>query len=139
MSKTTEYLPRTLAVQLLTEAQKDPEREVCGLISSHNGTPTRLIPIDNIASTPGTLFEMDPQQQIEAMREIREQGDELWAIYHSHPHAPATPSTKVLNGAAYPEALYLVISLNTEGVLEMQGFQLEKQQFIPVALETTDY
>lgn len=131
-----EYLPRELAVQLLVEAQREPEQEVCGLIATRDGGPHRLIPIQNIAAEPGTLFEMEPQAQIEAMRAIREQGETLWAIYHSHPHAPAVPSAKDLADTAYPEALYLVISLNTEGVMEMGGYRLQQGHFEPVALET---
>ncbi|MBT3197697.1 MAG: M67 family metallopeptidase [Gammaproteobacteria bacterium] len=135
----SEHLPRTLALQLLTEAQKSPQREVCGMISGQGTLPKRLIPIQNIATTPETLFEMEPQQQIHALREIREQGEQLWAIYHSHPQAPATPSPRDLAEAAYPDALYLVISLNTEGVLEIRGFRLGETQFDEVALEVTDY
>ncbi len=131
-----EYLPRDLAVQLLTEAQRNPEQEICGLIAAKSGAPQRLIPVKNIATEPSVLFEMDPQQQIEAMRTIREQDEELWAIYHSHPHAPAAPSAKDLADAAYPEALYLVISLNTEGVMEMGGYRLQEEAFQPVTLET---
>ncbi len=131
-----EYLPRDLAVQLLTEAQKTPEREVCGLIAAREGTPQRLIPIENIATDPASLFEMEPQQQIQAIKEIRESNETLWAIYHSHPHAPAAPSAKDLADAAYPEALYLVISLNTEGVMEMGGYRLQDNDFKAVALET---
>ena len=131
-----EYLPRDLAVQLLTEAQRTPEREVCGLIAARDGTPQRLIPIENITTDPESLFEMAPQQQIKAMKQIRESGETLWAIYHSHPNAPAAPSARDLADAAYPEALYLVISLNTEGVMEMGGYRLEEGTFKTVALET---
>ena len=66
---------------------------------------------------------------------MRENGEELFAIYHSHPHAPATPSATDLQQAAYPTALYLIISLNTKGVLELQGFRLHRQQVTPVELE----
>lgn len=135
----SEFLPRTLAVKLLAEAQRSQQQEVCGVISSHQGVAHQLFPIENIATEPERLFEMEPQQLIEALRSIREEGDALWAIYHSHPDAPATPSSRDLLDANYPDALYLVISLNTEGVLEMRGFRLQNNQFIEVALETSDY
>ncbi|MBT3308799.1 MAG: M67 family metallopeptidase [Gammaproteobacteria bacterium] len=135
----SEFLPRSLAVKLLAEAQQHPQQEVCGLISSHNGVANQLFPIENIANRPERLFEMEPQQQIEAMRQIREQGSSLWAIYHSHPDAPAAPSAKDLADASYADALYLVISMNTEGVLEMRGFRLQSDIFNEVALETSDY
>lgn len=56
------------------------------------------------------------------MRSIREQHEQLLAIFHSHPHAPAQPSATDLEYALYPDVLNLIISLNTKGLLEMRGF-----------------
>ena len=78
---------------------------------------------------------MEPAAQIEAMRRMREGGEELFAIYHSHPHAPAEPSAQDLQEAAYPEALYLIVSLDTKGVLEMRGFRLHHGEVDRVDLE----
>ncbi len=118
-------LPRTLVNQLLTHAQSSPEQEVCGLISTRNGAPHKVYRINNAAEQPQRLFAMEPEQQINAMREMREAGEDLFAIYHSHPHSPAQPSLTDLQESAYPEALYLIISLDTEGVLQLKGFYLD--------------
>jgi proteasome lid subunit RPN8/RPN11 len=67
---------------------------------------------------------MAPKEQLSAIKEMRESGEELFAIYHSHPTAPATPSASDIEQSAYPEAYYLIISLNTKGVLEMRCFKL---------------
>jgi proteasome lid subunit RPN8/RPN11 len=117
-------LPRSLVTKILSHAQHTPESEVCGLIGARDGVPEAVYPITNVADTPQSLFAMDPAAQIEAMRQMRLSGEELFAIYHSHPHAPAQPSRRDLEEAAYPQALYLIVSLNTKGVLEMQGFRL---------------
>jgi len=116
-------LPISLVNKILTHAQHSPESEVCGLIASRDGLPITLYPIPNVADVPERLFAMDPAAQIEAMRQMREGGEELFAIYHSHPHAPAQPSARDLEEAAYPQVLYLIVSLDTKGVLEMQGFR----------------
>lgn len=118
-------LPRTLVNKILAHAQHSPEDEVCGLIGAEDDKAVDIYPVKNVAEDPHTLFQMDPKQQIDAMREMREQGHELFAIYHSHPHTPAAPSATDLEQANYPDALYLIISLNTTGVLEMRGFHLE--------------
>ncbi len=131
-------LPRPLVNQLLAHAQSRPEEEVCGLIGAHADQPERLYPVANVARTPGRLFQLDPQGQIDAMRAMREAGQTLFAIYHSHPHAPARPSPTDLTEAAYPEALYLIISLNTKGVLEMRGWRLMDGTAREVALETVE-
>ncbi|MGM0594050.1 MAG: Mov34/MPN/PAD-1 family protein [Pseudomonadota bacterium] len=127
-------LPRELINQLLAHAQHSPEAEVCGLIGSRDERAFNVYPVDNVATEADHLFAMDPQQQIEAMRRMREAGEALFAIYHSHPHAPAEPSARDLREAAYPEALYLIISLNTEGVLEMRGFRLNRGEVMNVDL-----
>jgi len=123
-------LPRTLVNQLLTHAQQNPESEVCGLISGQGGHAVRIYPAVNISAQPGHLFDMDPEAQIDSMRHMRECGDELFGIYHSHPYSPPEPSPEDLDKAAYPDALYLIISLDTKGVLQMRGYYLGEDKKI---------
>ncbi|MBD9362117.1 M67 family metallopeptidase [Methylomonas fluvii] len=128
-------LPRKLTNQLLHLAQRSPDTEVCGLIGADiNGMPASCYPVDNSAATPATRFLLDASQQIEAMRQIREKGETLFAIYHSHPHTPAQPSPTDIQEASYPDALHLIISLNTKGVLEMRGFKMAGDSAEEVAL-----
>lgn len=127
-------LPRPLVNKLLAHAQQSPESEVCGLVGCGAGGAYSVYPVANVASEADHLFAMEPKGQIDAMRRMRENGEELFAIYHSHPHAPAEPSLRDLEEAAYPEALYLIISLNTKGVLEMRGFRLKGGQVASVEL-----
>ena len=128
-------LPRILVNQLLHQAQNSPDQEICGLIGARFGAPSSCYPVSNISENPQRLFLMDPKDQIEAMRRIREQREELFAIYHSHPTSPAIPSTTDISLAAYPETLQIIISLNTRGVLEMRGFRLaDNAQVSEVAL-----
>lgn len=128
-------IPRLIVNGILSHAQHSPEQEICGLIAARDGRPTRCVRVKNASREPGHLFAMDPKEQIDAMREFREQGEELFGIYHSHPHAPAAPSPRDLAEAAYPEALYLIVSLNTKGVLEMRGFHLRDHEVEGVDLE----
>ncbi|MCF6210512.1 MAG: M67 family metallopeptidase [Gammaproteobacteria bacterium] len=119
------HFPRPLINQILQQAQQAEDSEVCGLVSARGGQPVHCYPVANAAEKPAHRFRMHPQQQIEAMRQIREQGEELFAIYHSHPHTPAQPSATDLREATYPDTLYIIISLATEGTLEMRGFRLK--------------
>lgn len=120
-------LSRKLTSQLLHLAQISPDAEICGLVSSKNNIPTQCYPIENIAEQPKNRFTLDPKQQIAAMKHMRENGEDLFAIYHSHPSAPACPSTLDLAEATYPEALHFIISLNTKGILELRAFRIEAQ------------
>jgi proteasome lid subunit RPN8/RPN11 len=123
--KTTEIqIPRKLTQQLLHHAQNSPTSEVCGLIGAKNNCPCSCYPIKNSAQQPETKFLLDAQQQIAAQVAMREKGEELFAIYHSHPTAPALPSQTDIDLANQPDVLHLIISLNTKGVLEMRGFRI---------------
>jgi len=127
-------IPRKLANQLLHLAQQSPNLEVCGLISSKAGLAQHCYPINNVAENPAQHFLLDTSQQISAMSKMRENKQELFAIYHSHPTAPAVPSSEDLALAAYPAALYLIISLNTKGILEMRGFKINKDSAQEISL-----
>lgn len=117
-------IPRPLATRLLFEAQKRPDEEVCGLVGARGEVPCSLYPVVNAAAERTRRFEMDPRGQIEAMKTMRERGETLWAIYHSHPDAPPEPSARDLAELGYPNALYLIISLTIKGVLEMRGWRM---------------
>lgn len=118
-------LPRKLTNRLLHLAQISPDNEICGLIGADvNGKPTSCYPIANSADTPRNRFLLDAGQQIAAMKQMRVKDERLFAIYHSHPSAPAIPSTTDIEQASYPEALHLIISLNTKGVLELRAFKI---------------
>jgi proteasome lid subunit RPN8/RPN11 len=131
-------LPRVIVNQLLRHAQQSPSDEVCGLIGAKDGVAVHCYAIANVASAPQRLFAMDPAQQIAAMRAMRELGETLFAIYHSHPTDPSYPSHTDLRQANYPEALYLIISLRTKGVLEMRGFRLSGETVIEIPLEVAE-
>ena len=127
-------IPRTLANRLLTLAQLKPDAEVCGLISKNMENKYQVYPVNNIAENTHNVFEMDPQQQINAFKLIREKQQTLFAIYHSHPDSSAIPSAKDLRDATYNEALNIIISLNTKGVLDMRAYFYKKDKVESVDL-----
>ena len=125
MNPTEISLPRKLINQLLHLAQISPEQEICGLVGANaQGKPCSCYPIRNSADTPQQRFLLDASQQISAMKLIREKGETLFAIYHSHPNTPAIPSVSDIEQAVYPEVLHFIISLNTKGVLELRAFKI---------------
>lgn len=69
----------------------------------------QFFPGTNIEGSP-SRFTMDPTEVVAALREIREAGQCLGAIVHSHLQGPATPSTTDLREAQYPDALLMIAS-----------------------------
>lgn len=120
-------LHRPLVNQLLHFAQASPGKEVCGLIGVDRQQNYSFYPVPNIAETPDCRFAMEPHAQIAALRELRERESDLFAIVHSHPSSTAEPSATDISEIGYPEALYLIISLNTRGVLEMRAYRFDER------------
>lgn len=123
MTRRTVQIPRTLVNQLLHQAQLSPSQEVCGLVGQRGGL-SECYPIENVATDASVLFALNASEQLAAFKSMEQKGQTLFAIYHSHPSSPPVPSDIDIEEANYSEALYLIISLNTKGVLEMRGFYL---------------
>ncbi|MBL4711334.1 MAG: M67 family metallopeptidase, partial [Gammaproteobacteria bacterium] len=124
MKPTTETLslPRPMVNKILAHAQKNPNIEVCGLIGNDTELNKTYYPIDNISKNPNCRFLMDAPQQISAMKKMRDKQQQLFAIVHSHPTENAVPSQLDIDESSYKKAYYIIISLNTKGVLEMRAF-----------------
>jgi len=137
MTQTIQF-PRKIINQLLHSAQLNPEQEICGLVSAKEGIAHRCYSIDNQAEQSAIRFQMNPQQQIDSLRQIRENNEQLFAIYHSHPTAPAVPSTIDSEQLSYPEIIQLIISLNTKGILEIRGFKSIDGELKPINLVLSD-
>ena len=127
-------IPRTIINQILAHAQCSAEEEICGLISEKNGSVQRCYPIHNVATNPVALYRMDGKEQIDAMRQMRENNENLFAIYHSHPHSEAYPSATDLSEAQYPDVVYIIVSLNTKGVLDLRAYKLNGTQITPLEI-----
>jgi proteasome lid subunit RPN8/RPN11 len=134
---TTLSLPRPLVNKVLAHAQQNSEVEVCGLIGKDASANKEYYPIANISQTPNNHFLMDAPQQINAMKKMRDKQQQLFAIVHSHPSTEATPSPLDIEQSSYKDVFYLIISLNTEGVLEMRAYvqQQDSMQEIELVLE----
>ena len=71
-----------------------------------------VVRVANSAASP-LRYEMDPQEQFNALKAIEDEGDELLGIYHSHTKSAAYPSqTDVNQAVAWPEQVYVIVSLS---------------------------
>lgn len=108
---------------MIAHVQAEYPLEACGLLSGNGRFVQHLYRIDNILNSP-TAYEMDPQQQIQAMIEFESRGETMLAIFHSHPTGPQLPSETDIHQAYYPEALYLIISLENKEEPVTRAFQI---------------
>ncbi|MGB8643785.1 MAG: M67 family metallopeptidase [Anaerolineae bacterium] len=123
---------------LIAQARRDAPNETCGLIGGREGRAERLYPLANEAEHPQVEYRGAALQQLEAMRDMETQEQELLAIYHSHPASPAFPSPTDVERAFYPDAVYIVISLMHPRAAQVRGFTIQNAQVTEVTLEITE-
>ena len=129
-------LPKALAAEILAHARADQPAEACGLIAGQAGKAKRLYRIPSDDPSP-TSYYMNPQALFNAMQEMEENGQDLLAIYHSHPTSPAYPSATDIQLAFYPESFYLIVSLQVAQHPEVRAFQIQDGAVAEVSLVTT--
>jgi proteasome lid subunit RPN8/RPN11 len=97
--------------------------EGCGLIACDAAGAVKLYPGTNTAASE-TRYNMDLAEVVAAFDEIDRCDWQLGAIYHSHPHSPAKPSTTDLSYAFYPDALMVIVSFESDPP-DTRAFQVD--------------
>jgi proteasome lid subunit RPN8/RPN11 len=96
--------------EIVEQALREFPNEACGVIAGEAGVPVKVFPMRNADASPVT-YRLDGKEQLKIFDELDERGWDLWAIYHSHTHSEAYPSETDRRLAFYPEARYLLVSL----------------------------
>ena len=114
--------------EILAHAQETNPSECCGLIGgSDNGSSQSIYRLTNVARNTEVAYEAAPEQLFAAQRQMRERGQTLLAIYHSHPRSSdPTPSETDVRLAYYPSAKYLIIGL-AGGEPVVKAFAISEQ------------
>jgi [CysO sulfur-carrier protein]-S-L-cysteine hydrolase len=139
MSSETEselQIPAALWRVMLAHGQVEYPLEACGLLGGRNGRVCHLYAIENHLRSP-VRYEMDPLQQIQALLHLEDQGDDLLAIYHTHPHGPETPSPTDVDLATFSAVVYVIVSLTERANPIVRGFYITHGEVSEVALTTT--
>lgn len=119
--------------QIVRHAQAARPLEGCGLLIGHDRSVNRFVPVTNKLGSP-TAYEMDPAELISALRALRESGESLLAIYHSHPTGVAMPSSRDVERAYYPEAAHIIVSLASPESPVVRGFRIVDARAIEIEL-----
>lgn len=104
------------------------------MVGGRDGEASVVHRVENSAASP-LRFQMDPKGQYDAWKAIEDSGLELLAIYHSHTKSPAYPSqTDVNESVAWPEQLYLIVSLADPEAPEVKGYWLREMKIVEADL-----
>ena len=122
-------LPREHLEAMIEHAREAAPAECCGLIGGISGIrAATLYRLRNVTANPELGYEAAPEDLFAAQRQMREHGEELLAIYHSHPRAAdPSPSETDVRQAYYPSATYLIIGLGGDGPV-VKAFSISERE-----------
>lgn len=150
-------IPRPIVEAMIAHARELDPFECCGLLAGQNGTVSRHYRITNTVARDARAVEvfdsanvkqlgrlsattkaevayfMDPKEMLRAFKDMREQALDLAVIYHSHTHSAAYPSQTDIGLAYYPDAAYLIISLEDKAAPDLRAWWIRDRQVSPAA------
>ena len=123
---------------MIAHAREVAPAECCGLIGGLPDKNARsLYRLRNVTANPELGYEAAPEDLFAAQRQMRDRGEELLAIYHSHPRAvDPSPSATDVRLAYYPSAIYLIVGLGgTEASVRAFSISEREHRWKPVEYE----
>jgi len=109
---------------LAAHASAGYPNEACGILGGpQKGSASEFFPMKNLDESSISYF-MDPKEQLQVFKKMREQKIEMTGIYHSHVASEAFPSQKDVRLAFYPEVSYLIVSLSDKAKPVLRSFQI---------------
>jgi len=95
---------------IINHAENGLPHEVCGYLAEKDEKIAAHYELTNMDAT-SDHFSMKPEEQFAAVKDMRQMGFTLRAVYHSHPETPARPSPEDIKLAYDQEISYVIISL----------------------------
>ena len=130
-------LQRAHVDQMWAHAREANPAECCGLIGGEDVARARSVyRLNNVAADPLVAYEAAPEELFAAQRSMRERGEELLGIYHSHPRSSEpVPSETDVRLAYYPSAIDFIIGLGA-GSGTLRAFRISERD---ARWETVEY
>ncbi|MCX6015249.1 MAG: M67 family metallopeptidase [Chloroflexales bacterium] len=124
-------------------AQRAYPLEVVGLLVGRRVADTwdvhTLVTAINLATTPETQFILDPATWFLAEQTAVQAGMSIVGIIHSHPDAPARPSSRdsASGDSLGRDLIFLIISTTKIGVKDLTAWQWDSRQYQEIDVQWT--
>ena len=150
------YLKTRQLQKIIQHCQDEYPKEACGILAGEPGQQISRTGSDdgcelvgtqeqdgkvskgykmvNTSETPDVCYFIDPTEQFRVFKEMRRSATEMIGIYHSHSTSPAYPSQRDCEMAFYPEAAYVIISLQDFDNPVVRAFKIMEGQIEEVEI-----
>ncbi len=123
--------------QMIAHAREDVPNECCGVLLGQNGQVHQFRRCTNAEHSP-FRYSVAPQELLAIDRDARQHDWEVVAIYHSHTHTEAYPSPTDVRLAAYPEAYYVLVSLQQPDQPVVRAYRIRDGVISEEAIESVN-
>jgi len=130
-------IPKNLFEKILDHCRAAFPNEACGILSGKRGQVSRVYAMTNIEPSPVSYF-MDPGEQLHVQKQMRDNKEEMVAIFHSHPESPAYPSAKDVNLAFYEDAFYMIVGFSRGITGKTRAFAIVEGNVQEINIRITD-
>ena len=100
-------------------------KEACGYLAGNKAIVEKVYPMVNVEDSP-IGYSMDPKEQLQVEKQMRNQGQQLVAIYHSHTSTNAYPSPVDVRLAISPDISYALVSLKDQATPVFRSFRIDQ-------------
>ena len=116
-------LSQPLREAIAAHCQREYPKEACGLLAGADGIQ-QVYPMINVEDSP-IGYAMDPKEQLAVEKTMRQRGQRLLGIYHSHTASAAYPSSVDVGLALSPDVSYVLVSLQDRQHPQLKSYRIE--------------
>ena len=122
-------IPKKVYDEMIAHARAGFPNEACGILGGDLKTQAvaHFFPMKNLDESSISYF-MDPKEQLQIFKKMREMKIEMAGIFHSHVASEAYPSQKDVRLAFYPEVSYLIVSLSDTRKPILRSFKIQDEK-----------
>ncbi|MDP4145580.1 MAG: M67 family metallopeptidase [Bacillota bacterium] len=116
------YISKDQFEKIVEQAKNEFPNECCGFLAGtkeDNDVYIKKVYALRNTDESSEHFSMDPKEQFDTVRDIRNEGLVLLGNYHSHPFSPSRPSEEDKRLAFDPNAFYGILSLHNDVVFNI--------------------
>jgi proteasome lid subunit RPN8/RPN11 len=127
-----------MASEMIEHAQAEYPKEACGILGGADGEVMKMYRLTNVDPDPVMRYNADPKELKHVTDDIYDKDWDLVGIYHSHTHSPAFPSPTDVDRAFYPDASYVLVSLQDRQRPDLRAFRIIEGKITEMKVERTE-
>ena len=125
------FIPATIHQEIIAHCQQEYPKEACGILAGLKVAPEKRVgeiiqvyPMRNVENSP-IGYSLDPREQLHVEKLMRQRGQWMRAIYHSHTATEAHPSAVDISLAISPDIAYVLVSLKDRGKPVLKAYCID--------------